>query len=484
MSSKKGKPNVNDKQAKDVTASRPSTSSTSPSRVERMRSHAPAPPRACERHLEDQESGLPCPISVSGTEESSSTPEPPQPVPPVSRAPNAVNLAQGIYGQTSPWVVPPNQPGSYFFPGLQWNLPQAGMNPRGQHSYNMVAPTSMMPPQFWPPSWYNAPQQWPTNVAQQHQVNPATPGQLSLPPASVSPIGFGVIPGNRDNFGSTSDTVTDGGIKLSGDTDGTYLLDPGEFLNPHRKSVGTPVTEKVLQWWEELRSNKLAHEDFKEEMQANQVPMEQEKYFKAPELPIQESRNHPSKKLVRLGSQDDKLKDSHNHLLKVALPLTHLFDALVDPSCPESVDASLVLQHVTSALIMLGSASQSLALSRQHAFDDLLDRRFDSIKRISPSMGALFGGNLTKDIEEAEKASKLAAKVTKTGGTMATSFKGTKFSPYYLAMTRKFRGKRSFQYQGRQDSTYKSKYGAQKFAAPNRGRFHADRGSDDSKTKK
>ena len=111
-------------------------------------------------------------------------------------------------------------------------------------------------------------------------------------------------------------------------------------------------------------------------------------------------------------TQDDKLKDSHNHLLKTVLPLTHLFDALVDPTCPETIDSSLVLQHITSALILLGSASQSLALSRQHTFDDLLDR-FDSLKRNFPFIDSLFEGNLAKDIEDAEKAKKLAAKVTK-----------------------------------------------------------------------
>ena len=243
--------------------------------------------------------------------------------------------------------------------------------------------------------------------------------------------------------------------------------------------MGTLVTDKVLSWWEELRSNKLRHEEFKEELLSNQVPVEQEKYFKASELP---SQVKSSFKEVRssLVTQDDKFQDSHNHLLKTVLPLTYLVDALVDPTCPETIDSSLVLQHSTSALILLGSTSQSVALSRQHAFDDLLDRRFDSLKRNSPSMDSLFGGNFAKDIEDAEKSNKLAANMTKATASSATSYRGNKCSPYYSAVTRKFRGGRSFQ--GR--STHnKPKYGTFKSSTSRRGRFRSDRGSDDSKSK-
>ena len=200
MSSKKGK--SIDKQVKDVSA-RPSTSSTSP-QVERVRSHAPALPRASEHQVDEQEIGLPCPISFGVTREPSSPRGPPLSTPPVSRAPKAANLAQGKAGQTSPWVVPLNQQGSMLFPGQQWMFPPSNSNASGQHPYNMAAP---MPPQVWPLSWYNAAQQWPPNVPQvnqQHQDNPATPRQL-LPPPPVSPIVWGTNSIARQDFESTSD---------------------------------------------------------------------------------------------------------------------------------------------------------------------------------------------------------------------------------------------------------------------------------------
>ena len=41
-------------------------------------------------------------------------------------------------------------------------------------------------------------------------------------------------------------------------------------------------------------------------------------------------------------------------------------------------------------------------------------------------MDSLFGGNLVKDIEDAEKANKLAAKVTKAAASSATLLCGNK----------------------------------------------------------
>ena len=159
MSSKKGK--SSDKQAKDVSA-RPSTLSTLPW-VERVRSHAPALPWASSEHqVDEQEIGLSCPISVGGTGEPSSPRRPPLPTPPVSRAPKAVNLAQGKAGQTLPWVFPPNQQGSMFFP-------PSNSNSSRQHTYNMAAP---MPPQFCPLLWYNAAQQCPPNVPPGESTTP------------------------------------------------------------------------------------------------------------------------------------------------------------------------------------------------------------------------------------------------------------------------------------------------------------------------
>ena len=62
-----------------------------------------------------------------------------------------------------------------------------------------------------------------------------------------------------------------------------------------------------------------------------------------------------------LVSQDDRLRESQNHVLQSAMPLLQVFNTLTDPSTPEEVDKSLVLDHVTSALILLGSASQVVA---------------------------------------------------------------------------------------------------------------------------
>ena len=99
---------------------------------------------------------------------------------------------------------------------------------------------------------------------------------------------------------------------LVGSADGSNSLNPSGFHNPYHKVVGTPVTDKVLSWWEELHSNKLyRHKKFKEELLSNQVPVEQEKYFKAPELT---SRVKSSFKEARssLVTQDDKLRLSRS----------------------------------------------------------------------------------------------------------------------------------------------------------------------------
>ena len=124
------------------------------------------------------------------------------------------------------------------------------------------------------------------------------------------------------------------------------------------------------------------------------------------------------------------------------MPLLQLFNTLTDPSTPEEVDKSLVLDHVTSALIILGSASQVVALTRQRAFDELLDKRFDSIKKNAPSADFLFGGSILKDIEDAEKASKLASKVTRG---QPSSSKSNRWTPYAAALSRRRgRSQRSF----------------------------------------
>ena len=56
-------------------------------------------------------------------------------------------------------------------------------------------------------------------------------------------------------------------------------------------------------------------------------------------------------------------------------------------------------------------------------------------------MDFFFGGNLVTDIEEAEKANKLASKVIKgTSGSTSLSAKKSRFSLYSLAVAKRFRG--------------------------------------------
>ena len=110
---------------------------------------------------------------------------------------------------------------------------------------------------------------------------------------------------------------------------------------------------------------------------------------------------------------DDRLKSAHGHLLKAALPLLHLFDAIMDDECPDTVSKHLVVDHLTSSLIFLGSASQSFASARSHLFDDLVDKRFEVLRQNAPSMSELFGSSIMKDIEDTEKAHELATEVTK-----------------------------------------------------------------------
>ena len=66
---------------------------------------------------------------------------------------------------------------------------------------------------------------------------------------------------------------------------------------------------------------------------------------------------------------------------------------------------AVVKDHVTSALILLGSASQSLALARQHVYDDLhvVDRRIDSLKRNTPSMQVFSSREISSRIKRRQR---------------------------------------------------------------------------------
>ncbi|XP_038052555.1 vegetative cell wall protein gp1-like isoform X2 [Patiria miniata] len=58
------------------------------------------------------------------------------------------------------------------------------------------------------------------------------------------------------------------------------------FRLPHKKDTGiNPISEKVISWWEELRTHKLSSDDYKEEISPYNVPSGQGKFFSAPELP-------------------------------------------------------------------------------------------------------------------------------------------------------------------------------------------------------
>ena len=164
------------------------------------------------------------------------------------------------------------------------------------------------------------------------------------------------------------------------DTLSVIQPDNDPFRNPHVKDTGSAISDKTSAWWKELRTNKLSHEDAKDELQPYLVHTSQEPLFRAPELPPQVKSAF---KDIRssLVSQDDRLRESHNHVLRSTMPLLQLFNTLTDPSTPEEVDKSLVLDHVTSALILLGSASQVVALTRQRAFDELLGKRLTPSKR-------------------------------------------------------------------------------------------------------
>ena len=84
------------------------------------------------------------------------------------------------------------------------------------------------------------------------------------------------------------------------------------------------------------------------------------------------------------------MKISHNHYSS-HLYLLRLYDAVVDPECSAEISIDMVMDHFASGLILLGSACQSLAASRQHTFEEVVDTKFDTLKKNSPSMGELFG---------------------------------------------------------------------------------------------
>ena len=338
-----------------------------------------------------------------------------------------LSAAQPTFHHQPGQSTTPLQPGQPPFNPFAWNLPmyaaQQGLGMQqteGVHptmTPSMAAPYGMFPYGMgvpWVIPAVQPPVQHPGTAA--HQVRDQGSVDTNVVSTDVE-----AVSGEDDDSSSTISTPS-----------GAPTATASAFRNPHRKDLGTPLSAKVLDWWKELRTNKLSAEDLKDEVQSQAVPADQTGHFEPPELPA------GIKKVFKLAnsslvSGDDRLKSAHGHVLKSALPLLHLFDAMMDTECPDFVSKELIVEHLTSALILLGSASQSLATARQHLFDGIVDKRFEVLRKNSPSMNELFGSSILKDIEETEKANKLAAKVTK--GASSTP-KEKRFAPYRLAMSR------------------------------------------------
>ena len=383
---------------------------------------------------------------------------------------------QGSFGPTgnpagyaSAW---PSQPQTFFTPAMPSNP-----GPWGNPQLPTASNPGLIPQCFFNP--WGFPTQWCPPMAQ-----PA-----NLQPSNTAPSGTSVTTGLRMQ---PAVGHTDTAVSLVSDSDdespdfscagnsATSLPVSKEILrNPHRKDKGNPISDEVIQWWEELRTHKLSPEDHKEELSSFAVPEEQEKYFSAPELPtgIKKVFKQVNPSIV---AQDDRLRTAQSYALKAALPLLRLFEAVADPDSPTEINKDLVLDLTSSGLILLGSASQGLASTRQRAFDDVVDKKFDTLKRNQPSMGELFGSSLMKDIEETERANKLAAKVTSSRSHPSSS-KDKRFSPYQAA----FRVSRNRRFPTPFKQTYRGFHGRQSYrSSSSRGRGGRQLNSSDNTSSK
>ena len=104
------------------------------------------------------------------------------------------------------------------------------------------------------------------------------------------------------------------------------------------------------------------------------VHEDQAQFFLPPIYPLGQA--NPS-----LVNVDDKMKISHNHYSS-HLYLLRLYDAVGDPECSAEISIDMVMDHFASGLILLGSACQSLAASRQHTFEEVVDINLTPSKRI------------------------------------------------------------------------------------------------------
>ena len=196
-------------------------------------------PRASEHQVDEQEIGLPCPISVGGTGEPSSPRGPPLPTLPVSRAPKAANLQCSTRKSWTDLALgrPSESAGVNVLPRTTMDVPtvefrhttwRRSCHRKFCHFLGITQHNNGLP--VFP------------QVNQQHQDSPATPRQLLHPPP-VNPIVWRTNSIATQDFESTSDIAADGDTDLVGSADGSDSLNPSGFLNPHRKVVGTPVTD-------------------------------------------------------------------------------------------------------------------------------------------------------------------------------------------------------------------------------------------------
>ena len=66
-----------------------------------------------------------------------------------------------------------------------------------------------------------------------------------------------------------------------------------KFRNPHKKDSGILISDKVLSWWQELRTRKLSNEEFKEELSPFFCSRRSSSILLAPDLPAGTGQSFP-----------------------------------------------------------------------------------------------------------------------------------------------------------------------------------------------
>ena len=130
--------------------------------------------------------------------------------------------------------------------------------------------------------------QHPAYLPQQPIVgNPLYFGQqwIPFPHLAAQPVQPQMSPFVRHQLAPSIGMGTEDAASEVSDTWSLVHSDSNPFRNPHVKEIGSPLSDKALDWWKELRTNKLSHDDAKEELQPYLVPASQQLFFRAPELP-------------------------------------------------------------------------------------------------------------------------------------------------------------------------------------------------------